>query len=90
MGYLVDYIRVKKCEFSDTLNKNWKIHMMLDNVCLVEVNQVIISLVIIDFKSEKYEKYFQLLLLHIGTLFLTFKNLETFLLTNRINVYFIF
>ena len=64
--------------------------MMLDYVCLVEVNQAIISLVIIDFKSEKYEKYFQLLLLQFGRLFLIFKNLKTFLLTNQINVYFIF
>ena len=64
--------------------------MMLDYVCLVEVNQAIISLVIIDFKSEKSEKYFQLLLLQFGRLFLIFKNLKTFLLTNQINVYFIF
>ena len=64
--------------------------MMLDYVCLVEVNQAIISLVIIGFKSEKYEKYFQLLLLQFGRLFLIFKNLKTFLLTNQINVYFIF
>ena len=64
--------------------------MMLDYVCLVEVNQAIISLVIIDFKSEKYEKYFQLLLLQFGRLFLIFKNLKTFLLTNQINFYFIF
>ena len=64
--------------------------MMLDYVCLVEVNQAITSLVIIDFKSEKSEKYFQLLLLQFGRLFLIFKNLKTFLLTNQINVYFIF
>ena len=45
MSCLVNYICLEMSILTDTLNKNRRIHMMLDYVSLVEVNQASISLV---------------------------------------------